>query len=663
MSVIPLDAFEGEAPPAVQSLLMQARGGTGELAWLNVEDQRRGSPIQALMRGSPPMPPEVVGWAIGICLFEDGCARYITGIMSMYAVRPPVPFALDAIGAGLNAGLVLPVDTWKRLDELFDFASVPGVPTLLARALAIGLTSSSSQTRGAALAIARRAPATVVPHLEQALGQKLVPSQKKRLEEALAALRPASAAPAPGAPGGQKLMRLLEAWAATFDPRLVPAITAVGTAESAGRPPLKAASKSELESAWHALAKQRDPLDVVRLLAVPFPGAWRAAKARIDALERFPADPRIADAVQLHAPRYTSAAGHAVQEAARFVAMKMQRLKKADAPSDVLDEVAKAAPVAADLTQLWKAVWERPTDDGRRAVLADALQAAGDPRGEFITLQLAIAEGRADARAEQRVRELLSHHVDTWSGSLPTVQRASREFRRGFLSAVSIRPEPKQLGPVRDRLEWRTIERIEVEQTWAGLVDEVLPLLANLPSLKTVLFHMGAWKLEDLAKAQAVSSTVTTLGTSTWLPTHKPAAFPALDTLGFSTAEPLEAMHAAARLGLPRALVQHGDVMGLRAAFEHPQVKELREVVWAPARGWSARLWRAAPREADVFSSGRYEKGSLAELAEALGRSRLTVHCPLATKPKIEADVKGLELSFDHRPVDVLVLPRKDKSS
>lgn len=38
-----------------------------------------------------------------------------------------------------------------------------------------------------------------------------------------------------------------------------------------------------------------------------------------------------------------------------------------------------------DIAKLWDEVVASPNDDGARAVLADLLQAAGDPRGELIS--------------------------------------------------------------------------------------------------------------------------------------------------------------------------------------------------------------------------------------------------------------------------------------
>ena len=46
------------------------------------------------------------------------------------------------------------------------------------------------------------------------------------------------------------------------------------------------------------------------------------------------------------------------------------------------------------LETMFAEVFADPANDDKRLVLADALSEAGDPRGEFITLQLAHAAGR-----------------------------------------------------------------------------------------------------------------------------------------------------------------------------------------------------------------------------------------------------------------------------
>src|SRR5262249_36922157 len=72
-------------------------------------------------------------------------------------------------------------------------------------------------------------------------------------------------------------------------------------------------------------------------------------------------------------------------------------------------ETASTAPVV--LEQLLDAVLKNPDDDRARSVYADALLDAGDPRGEFIALQLESArEGRLSSTAEKRERELIRAH-------------------------------------------------------------------------------------------------------------------------------------------------------------------------------------------------------------------------------------------------------------
>src|SRR5579871_1974309 len=105
----------------------------------------------------------------------------------------------------------------------------------------------------------------------------------------------------------------------------------------------------------------------------------------------------------------------------------------------------------------------RPTDDEPRLVLADRLQQAGDPRGEFIAVQCELARvgcaphpawdwvGDAladlDPAGEARVRKLrgreaalLKAHRQEWDGSLRerVPYAGPMRFSRGFLAEVSL---------------------------------------------------------------------------------------------------------------------------------------------------------------------------------------------------------------------------------
>ena len=76
-----------------------------------------------------------------------------------------------------------------------------------------------------------------------------------------------------------------------------------------------------------------------------------------------------------------------------------------------------------------------PDDDEVRRVYADRLLERGDPRGEFIALQLGP---RSDASA-RREAALLKAHGHTWLGSLDChLTRGGRRWERGFLAAGTL---------------------------------------------------------------------------------------------------------------------------------------------------------------------------------------------------------------------------------
>src|ERR1700676_1487938 len=86
-----------------------------------------------------------------------------------------------------------------------------------------------------------------------------------------------------------------------------------------------------------------------------------------------------------------------------------------------------------------QAIRERPDDDAPRLLYADWLDERGDPRGEFIRVQCALAglseydPRRWDLAA--RERELLSEHDKAWLGPLAGILQ-HHGFRRGFLDRV-----------------------------------------------------------------------------------------------------------------------------------------------------------------------------------------------------------------------------------
>jgi uncharacterized protein (TIGR02996 family) len=96
---------------------------------------------------------------------------------------------------------------------------------------------------------------------------------------------------------------------------------------------------------------------------------------------------------------------------------------------------APEAPTrAASETELLEQVLRAPRDDGPRLVYADALLERGDPRGEYVTLEL--TQGRTEAQT-RRAAGLLKQHRAEWLGPLHQVL-THVSFERGFLATAEL---------------------------------------------------------------------------------------------------------------------------------------------------------------------------------------------------------------------------------
>lgn len=107
--------------------------------------------------------------------------------------------------------------------------------------------------------------------------------------------------------------------------------------------------------------------------------------------------------------------------------------------------------------QLFAAVYAAPDADGPRAVLADHLLELGDPRGEFITLQLAKTKGPLSASAGRRERHLIEQHELQWLGTLGhCILPTTTTWERGFLVSAQARLHGETVGDPR----WATVQRL-----------------------------------------------------------------------------------------------------------------------------------------------------------------------------------------------------------
>jgi uncharacterized protein (TIGR02996 family) len=144
--------------------------------------------------------------------------------------------------------------------------------------------------------------------------------------------------------------------------------------------------------------------------------------------------------------------------------------------------IEKAAPpkVTADPAELLARVYADPADDAVRAVLADLLTERGDPRGEFISLQLArFGTKQEPSAAEKKLQKTWER---AWLGAIePAAMKNGVEFERGFASRVRLSKIAEVLPTLRAS-EWLTVTSIDVGHANGEGIDDLLrsPLFQRL---------------------------------------------------------------------------------------------------------------------------------------------------------------------------------------
>ena len=285
----------------------------------------------------------------------------------------------------------------------------------------------------------------------------------------------------------------------------------------------------EIASAkWLAVAKARDPEALRSLLATIFDQGSKPARERAEALCEWPLDPRVDRwmAGLYDKPVYSSTSARPVWtrlqpltkrivdaqaidtiDKARkgnwkqcdfetdFLAEYIDRAKLTKPPEKPLsgDEQRELAAIAKQLgdatakppagkqaDELLAQVLANPSDDGARAVLADALVELGDPRGELLALQLAPPTPESTRRASA----IIKAHRDALLGPLADIVMDG-VFERGFLTRARLKHAS---GPrvanaiaatVGDPL-WATVEHLE------GPGDEQVALHPVMRSLRSI---------------------------------------------------------------------------------------------------------------------------------------------------------------------------------
>lgn len=297
-------------------------------------------------------------------------------------------------------------------------------------------------------------------------------------------------------------------------------------------------------------------------------------------------------------------------------------------------------------------------------MLADALVTAGDPRGEFIQLQMAIDDGRGTKWMETRASQLLTEHLAAWSRPFgPDLDRHLIGYRGGFAYRVHA-ATPTSWSP-----EWATIEELEL----AGPSPrDPVALIARLPILRNLFAPTAV--LERMVASGRVFPSVRTLG---WLPPDR-AAFPQLAVIAghwhaFRDVARLEAVQRrAAELALDAIVhnciahvpehIHH--VVAARAlgpAETRCMVLDADHVDYA-RQGWYVRTWKER-RDAIVgFRGGAwFETHTMRQVVEPLvaaGITRIALAIPQAQRLRAaqlidELRAAGVEIG-EAPPSDVL---------
>jgi uncharacterized protein (TIGR02996 family) len=167
---------------------------------------------------------------------------------------------------------------------------------------------------------------------------------------------------------------------------------------------------------------------------------------------------------------------------------------------------------------LLDAIYERPDDDAPRWIYTDYLLERGDPRGEFMVLQL-LRRRRPLTPDELRAERLLFRHATDWVPReiAKKTLRSTWRFERGFLARCHLRPSEQPTGsPQRGHPAWRTVHTLQSSGSgfganrvlfapaldelrhlalgWGPILESFLRDRAPMPELETFGF---TWYLRD----------------------------------------------------------------------------------------------------------------------------------------------------------------------
>lgn len=350
------------------------------------------------------------------------------------------------------------------------------------------------------------------------------------------------------------LNEALKAWRKTRNPRFaVLAELATKRALPEPRPLIGSGAKKADTDAWLKLLDQGDVLDVPRLVEAVGGARSQVAADRLLLLAKLD-DPRVGSGVltTLEKPPYRARTampffracakvlGESNDPRAREAMLDLASRFKTIVDTSVGDDVAlllrrtaegldqvkpgplpaavekkageleamfesersqlKRTATAAKTSQqsddaLLAAIYAAPDDDGPRLVYADALTERGDPRGEFIALQIQHARGTKSPSTLRRERELLGGGKNKAEWSFPLSQGGDCRFARGFPEHLAL--QAKTAKTIVGNPALRTLKALEGLNR--GLAQKTGKALLEHDSAKH-LHKVGALPRELLEK-------------------------------------------------------------------------------------------------------------------------------------------------------------------
>ncbi|MBX7096495.1 MAG: hypothetical protein K1X89_02180 [Myxococcaceae bacterium] len=225
-------------------------------------------------------------------------------------------------------------------------------------------------------------------------------------------------------------------------------------------PALPIGSPTKVQAPWLALADKKQGLSAL-LAALPYgPGTHLGLRCAV--LAGFPRDPRISAAVSALAlaapvrsetdqplwPALVFCLGAHADGAATAALQTLARQQPTFlSAAHFVDALARGTPTAPSAPEKPKskgapsseAGWiafcaAAPEELERRRLFADWLSGRDDPRGEFITLQLAALKAPLTPAQAKREQQLLKKHGAQWAAPFARFRRKGTEvFRGGFV--------------------------------------------------------------------------------------------------------------------------------------------------------------------------------------------------------------------------------------